>query len=50
VLNAQQQLFLTRRDLLVARYNLITNNLRLKAAAGTLRDEDLEQVNRALAP
>jgi hypothetical protein len=32
----------------VARYNLITNNLRLKAAAGTLQDEDLEQVNRAL--
>jgi outer membrane protein len=50
VLNAQQQLFLTRRDLLVARYNLITNNLRLKAAAGTLREEDLEQVNRALVP
>ncbi|HET9350230.1 MAG TPA: TolC family protein, partial [Burkholderiales bacterium] len=48
VLNAQQQLFLTRRDLAVARYNLITNNLRLKAAAGTLREEDLEQVNRAL--
>jgi outer membrane protein len=48
VLNAQQQLFLTRRDLAVQRYNLITNNLRLKAAAGTLRDEDLEQVNRAL--
>ena len=48
VLNAQQQLFLTRRDLAVQRYNLITNNLRLKAAAGTLREEDLEQVNRAL--
>jgi outer membrane protein len=48
VLNAQQQLFATRRDLAVARYNLITNNLRLKAAAGTLREEDLEQVNRAL--
>ena len=48
VLNAQQQLFLTRRDLAVARYNLITNNLRLKAAAGRLRDEDLEQINRAL--
>jgi outer membrane protein len=48
VLNAQQQLFLTRRDLAVARYNLITNNLKLKAAAGTLREEDLELVNRAL--
>jgi outer membrane protein len=50
VLNAQQQLFSTRRDLAVARYNTITNHLRLKAAAGALREEDLEEVNRALAP
>jgi outer membrane protein len=50
VLNAQQQLFSTRRDLLVARYNTITNYLRLKAAAGSLRDEDVEEVNRVLAP
>jgi outer membrane protein len=50
VLNAQQQVFQTRRDLLVARYNTITNSLRLKAAAGALRDEDIEEVNRALVP
>ena len=50
VLNAQQQLFSTRRDLAVARYNAITSQLRLKAAAGSLREEDVEQVNRALAP
>ena len=50
VLNAQQQLFSTRRDLAVARYNTITNQLRLKAAAGALREEDIEEVNRALAP
>ena len=50
VLNAQQQLFSTRRDLALARYNAILNQLRLKAAAGTLRDEDLEEVNRALQP
>jgi outer membrane protein len=50
VLNAQQQVFSTRRDLAVARYNTITNQLRLKAAAGSLREEDLEEVNRALAP
>ena len=49
VLNAQQQLFSTRRDLAVARYNTITSHLRLKAAAGSLREEDLEEVNRALA-
>ena len=48
VLNAQQQLFQTRRDLAVARYNAILNHLRLKAAAGSLREEDLEEVNRAL--
>ena len=50
VLNAQQQLFSTRRDLAVARYNTITNQLRLKATAGSLREEDLEEVNRALGP
>jgi outer membrane protein len=50
VLNAQQQVFQTRRDLALARYNTITSQLRLKAAAGTLREEDLEAVNRALLP
>ena len=48
VLNAQQQLYSTERDLALARYNTILNNLRLKAAAGALREEDLEEVNRAL--
>jgi len=50
VLNAQQQLFSTRRDLALARYNTINNHLRLKAAAGSLREEDLAEVNRALGP
>jgi outer membrane protein len=49
VLNAQQQLFSTRRDLAVARYNTIINHLRLKGAAGSLREEDLQEINRALA-
>jgi len=49
VLNAQQQVFSTRRDLALARYNTITSQLRLKAAAGALREEDIETVNRALA-
>ena len=50
VLNAQQQLFSTRRDLAVARYNTITNFLRLKAAVGGLGEADLEEYNKALAP
>ena len=50
VLNAQQQVFATRRDLALARYNNIVNNLRLKSAVGALREEDLEEINRALAP
>ena len=49
VLNAQQQLFSTRRDLLVARYNTILNQLRLKAGAGSLREEDLAEINKALS-
>jgi outer membrane protein len=48
VLNAQQQVFQTRRDLQQARYNYLLNTLRLKSASGTLAEPDLEQVNRAL--
>ena len=48
VLNSQQQLFSARRDLASARYAVITNTLRLKAAAGILTDVDLEAVNRVL--
>lgn len=50
VLNAQQQLYSTRRDLAKARYDTIVNGLRLKSAAGTLQEEDLVQVNSLLAP
>ena len=48
VLNAQQLVFSARRDLARARYDVITNTLRLKAAVGALTDLDLEQVNRVL--
>ena len=48
VLNSQQQLFSTKRDLARARYDTIMNGLRLKAAAGTLTEEDIESVNRLL--
>jgi outer membrane protein len=49
VLNAQQQVYQTRRDLQQARYNYVLNTLRLKAAAGQLAETDVEEVNRALA-
>jgi outer membrane protein len=48
VLNAQQQVFQTRRDLQQARYNYLLSTLRLKAAAGTLTEKDVEDVNRTL--
>jgi outer membrane protein len=48
VLNAQQQVFQTRRDLQQARYNYLLNTLRLRQATGTLDEADVEQVNRAL--
>ncbi|MEO8837468.1 MAG: TolC family outer membrane protein, partial [Herbaspirillum sp.] len=48
VLNAQQQLFLTRRDLAKARYDTLMNSLKLKAASGSLREQDLAQLNQLL--
>ena len=48
VLNAQQQVFSTLRDLSRARYDALLNSLRLKAAAGTLGEADVEEVNRLL--
>jgi outer membrane protein len=49
VLNAQQQVIQTRRDLQQARYTYVLNLLRLKAAAGQLTEADIEAVNRALS-
>jgi outer membrane protein len=49
VLNAQQQVFQTRRDLQSARYNYLLNTLRLKSAAGQLDEPDVAEINRALA-
>lgn len=50
VLNAEQQLFSTRRDLAKARYDTLMNGLKLKAAAGALKENDLQQVNALLVP
>ena len=48
VLNAQQQLYSTRRDLYQAEYNYLISQLQLKAAAGTLAEDDLAKINQAL--
>lgn len=48
VLNSQQQVFSTRRDMSRARYDTIMNGLRLKAASGSLSEGDLAEVNRLL--
>ena len=48
VLNAQRQLYSTRRDLSRARYDTIMSGLRLKAASGSLAEEDLVPVNNLL--
>jgi outer membrane protein len=48
VLNAQQQLFTTKRDLSAARYQTLLAGLQLKAAAGTLTDSDLVALDALL--
>lgn len=48
VLNAQQQLYSTRRDLYQAQYNYLVSELQLKAAVGSLGEDDLGKVNQAL--
>jgi outer membrane protein len=48
VLNAQRQLYTTQKDLSKARYDTIMNGLRLKSAAGSLKEEDLAPINALL--
>ncbi len=48
VLNAQQQLFTTKRDLAAARYQTLFAGLQLKAAAGSLKEDDLKAVDALL--
>ncbi len=48
VLNAQQQLYSTRRDLSLAKYNYLISRLKLKAAVGSLAEDELAAVNKAL--
>ncbi len=45
VLNAQSQLFQTKRDLAQSRYNVLVGNLRLRQANGTLKAQDLQPID-----
>jgi len=45
VLNAENQVYVTRRDLAKARFDTLLAQLRLKAAVGALGEADLEKVN-----
>jgi protease secretion system outer membrane protein len=45
MLNAQQQLYTSQRDLAQARYSYLLALLRLRAAAGTLTETDIRQVS-----
>lgn len=48
VLNAQQQVFNAKRDLLQTHYNYLLGLLKLKYASGLLHDQDLEAINQLL--
>jgi len=48
VLNAENQVYVTRRDLAKARLDTLLAQLKLKAAVGTLGEADLEQINALL--
>ena len=49
VLNVQQTVFTQRRNLAQAYFSYLINQLRLRAAVGTLTEQDLEALNRRLA-
>jgi outer membrane protein len=49
VLNAQSQLYQTKRDLAQARYNVLLGHLKLRQANGTLEEQDLQRLNSLLA-
>lgn len=48
VLNAEQQLFVTRKDLAAARYRTLVSSLQLRAAAGALSEADLRALDALL--
>ena len=50
VLNAENQVYVTRRDLAKATLDTLMGQLRLKAAVGALSEDDLTQINGLLDP
>jgi outer membrane protein len=48
VLNAEQQYFLAKRDLLQSRYNYLVNIIRLKSVSGVVAEPDLADINQQL--
>jgi len=49
VLNAQQQFFGAKRDLLQARYSYLVSIIRLKFISGIVAETDLIDINQQLA-
>ena len=45
VLNAEQQVYNTKRDLAKVRFDTLLAQLKLKAAVGALSEADLVQIN-----
>ncbi len=50
VLNSQSQLFQTKRDLAKARYDVLQGQLKLRQAAGVLKAEDVQDLEKLLKP
>jgi protease secretion system outer membrane protein len=50
ILNAEEQVFLARRDLLEAKLRYLLSRLQLEAAVGLLGDDDIGRVNAYLGP
>lgn len=50
VLNAENQVYVTKRDLAKATFDTLMAQLRLKAATGALGEEDVAQINALLDP
>ncbi|HEY8095219.1 MAG TPA: TolC family outer membrane protein [Methylobacter sp.] len=49
VLNEQRNLYRAKRDFSRSRYDYLINSLKLKQAASSLSQDDIEQINRLLA-